>query len=206
KYVDPAEAPGYPVAYTAVTTGAEADKPSTLTMEVTAFDRQTLPESQFAVPEGYVEAKTLAELTAASKRSGVTRVGVVAVTSKVKDELALRELSQALVESLNEANVDAVALDATSAASAIDEARAKSCDYLLITDVTDIRKPSRGIVGRVSGARDFGAKVDYMLVAPGSTTPIASGSERSGASNVQVAVQTAPTAHRYATPMSQLGP
>lgn len=204
KYVEPAAPAGYPLAYTAVTTGDDG-KPSTMTMEVTGYEPQNLPESLFAVPEGYVQAKSLADLTSESKRSGVTRVGVVAVGSKVKDELSLGVLSQALVESLTEANVDAVALEASSAASAIDEARAKACDYLLITDVTDVRKPARGIVGRVSGARDFGAKVDFMLVAPGSTAPLLSGSERSGASNLQVAVKTAQTVSRYATPMGLLG-
>jgi hypothetical protein len=203
KYVDPPSPIGYPLAYTAVTTGDD-NKPSTMTMEVTGFDRQNLADSLFAVPDGYSQAKTLAELTAASKRTGVTRVGVVAVGSKVKDELSLQLLSEALVESLTAASIDAVALEASSAASAIDEARNKACDYVLVTDITDVRKPSRGIVGRVSGARDFGAKVDYLLLAPGSTAPMMSGSERSGTSNLQVAVKTAQLAYRYATPMGLL--
>lgn len=203
-YVDPAVPVGSPLSYTAVTVGDD-NKASTMTMEVTGYERVNLPESLFAVPEGYTEAKTLADLTAASKRSGVTRVGVVAVGSKVKDELSLQVLSQALLESLSEVNVDAVALEASSAASAIAEARAKACDYLLVTDVTDLRKPSKSIVGRVSGARDFGAKVDFMLTAPGAATPLLSGSERSGASNLQLAVKTAQTAYKYATPMGLLG-
>lgn len=204
KYVDPAQAAGYPIAYTAVVT-ADDNKTSTMAMEVTAIEYQTLPESLFAVPPEYTEARTLSDLTSAAKRAGVTRVGVVPVGSKVKDDLSLRALSEALVESLSEANVDAVALEASSGAEAIAEARAKACDYLLITDVTDVRRPARGVMGRVSGARDFGAKVDYMLVAPGSLAPLASGSERSGASNLQVAVKTAQTVSRYATPMGLLG-
>jgi hypothetical protein len=203
-YTDPAVKTGFPLAYTAITTGDD-NKPHPMTMEVTAFETQSLPASLFDVPDGYVQVKTLADLTAASKRAGVTRVGVVAVGSKVKDDLSLQTLTQALVESLSEASVDAVPLEASSAASAISDAREKSCDYLLITDVTDVRKPGRGIVGRVSGARDFGAKVDYMLVAPGSTAPFLSGSERSGTSNLQVAVKTAQTVSRYTTPMGLLG-
>ena len=195
---------GYPVAYTAVTTGADG-KPVTMTMEVTSIERQALPDSLFAVPEGYQEVKTLADLTATVKKAGNVRVGVVAVTTKTKEQLSLQDLSDALVVSLNDAGVDAVPLESTSAASAIDEARTKKVDYLLISDVTELRKPQRGVVGRVTGARDFGAKVDFMLVAPGAVSPALSSSERTGASNLQIAVKTAETAYKFATPMGLLG-
>jgi len=207
-YTDADATAGYPISYTAVTTasGAETDnKPITLTMEVTAFDRQTLPDSLFVVPDGYKEVKTLADLTATVKKAGNVRVGVVAVTTKLKEQLSLQELSDALVVSLNDADVDAVSLEATSAASAIEEARSKKVDYLLVTEVTDLRKPQRGLMGRVTGARDFGAKVDFMLVAPGAVSPALSSSERTGASNVQIAVKTAQTAYKFATPMGLLG-
>lgn len=207
-YNDADATAGYPISYTAVTTasGAETDnKPITLTMEVTSFDRQTLPDSLFVVPDGYKEVKTLADLTATVKKAGNVRVGVVAVTTKLKEQLSLQELSDALVVSLNDADVDAVSLEATSAASAIEEARSKKVDYLLVTEVTDLRKPQRGLMGRVTGARDFGAKVDFMLVAPGAVSPALSSSERTGASNMQIAVKTAQTAYKFATPMGLLG-
>jgi hypothetical protein len=214
-YTDADATAGYPVAYTAVTTGDDppspgnssgaSARPVTLTMEVTSFERQTLPESLFVAPDDYKEVKTLADLTATVKKAGNVRVGVVAVTTKLKEQLALQELSDALVVSLNDADVDAVSLEATSAASAIEEARLKKVDYLLVTEVTDLRKPQRGLVGRVTGARDFGAKVDFMLVAPGAVTPALSSSERTGASNMQIAVKTAQTAYKFATPMGLLG-
>ncbi len=195
---------GYPVSYTAVTTGDDG-KPVTMTMEVTSIEHQTLPDALFAVPDGYKEVKTLADLTETVKKSGNVRVGVVAVTTKLKEQLSLQELSDALVVSLNDADVDAVPLDATSAASAIEEARTKKVDYLLVTEVTELRKPQRGLVGRVTGARDFGAKVDFILVAPGAVSPALSSSERTGASNMQIAVKTAQTAYKFATPMGLLG-
>ena len=195
---------GYPVSYTAITTGDDS-KPLTLAMEVTSFERQTLPEVLFAAPDGYKEVKTLADLTATVKKAGNVRVGVVAVATKLKEQLSLQELSDALVVSLNDADVDAVPLEASSAASAIEEARIKKVDYLLVTEVTEVRKPQRGLMGRVTGARDFGAKVDFMLVAPGAVSPALSSSERTGASNMQLAVKTAQTAYRFATPMGLLG-
>jgi len=203
-YTDADATAGYPVAYTAVTTGDDG-KPVPLAMEVTAFERQTLAASLFEVPEGYKEVKTLADLTATVKKTGNVRVGVVAVSTKLKETLSLQELSDALVVSLNDADVDSVALEASSAASAIDEARAKKVDYLLVTEVTEVRKPQKGLVGRVTGARDFGAKVDFMLVAPGAVSPALSSSERTGASNAQIAVKTAQTAYKFATPMGLLG-
>jgi hypothetical protein len=203
-YADPDASAGFPIAYTTTTTGDDG-KTATTTMAVTAFDRMTLADTLFVQPDGYKEVKTLADLTATVKKSGSTRVGVVALTTKLKDQISLQELSDALVVSLNDADVDAVPLEATSAASAIEEARAKKVDYLLVTEVTDVRKPQRGIVGRVTGARDFGAKVDFLLVAPGAISPALSSSERSGASNVQIAVKTAQTAYKFATPMGLLG-
>jgi hypothetical protein len=176
-----------------------------MTMEVTAFEPQTLADKLFAVPDGFKEVKTLADLTAASKRTGSVRVGVVPITTKLKDEMSLQILSDALVVSMNDAAIDAVALEASSASAALSEARAKSVDYLLVAEVTEIRKPQRGLVGRVTGARDFGAKVDYLLMAPGSTNPTLSSSERSGASTLQSAVTTAKTVSRYMTPMGLLG-
>src|SRR4051812_2095512 len=195
---------GYPVSYTAVTTGSDG-KPVTMTMEVTSIERQSLPDSLFAVPDGYQEVKTLADLTATVKKAGNVRVGVVAVTTKAKEPVSLQDLSDALVVSLNDADVDSVPLEASSAASALDEARAKKVDYLLVTEVTEVRKPQRGLVGRVTGARDFGAKVDFLLVAPGAVSPALSSAERTGASNIQIAVKTAQTAYKFATPMGLLG-
>lgn len=211
-YADADATIGYPISYTAVTTGDDPPSPggsraaaARLTMEVTTFERQTLADSLFEVPEGYKEVKTLADLTATVKKTGNVRVGVVAVTTKLKETLSLQELSDALVVSLNDADVDSVPLEASSAASAIEEARAKKVDYLLVTEVTEVRKPQKGLVGRVTGAKDFGAKVDFMLVAPGAVSPALSSSERTGASNVQIAVKTAHTAYKFATPMGLLG-
>jgi hypothetical protein len=44
-----------------------------------------------------------------------------------------------------------------------------------------------------------------MLVAPGAVSPALSSSERTGASNMQIAVKTAETAYKFATPMGLLG-
>jgi hypothetical protein len=205
KYVDGDRASvGYPMAYTTVTT-TDDGKASTMTMEVTSFEKQTLNDSLFAVADDYKEVRTLADLTAGgTKRSGV-RVGVVPVTSKVQDTLSLQALGEALVVSLGDAKVDALAIEATTAAGAITEARENGVDYILMTEVTDLRKPARGVLARVSGQKDFGAKVDFLLVAPGAATPLLSSSERSGTTALQTAVTTAKNVQKYVTPMGLLG-
>jgi hypothetical protein len=195
---------GYPVAYSTVTTTDEA-KATTMTMEVTSFERQTLTDALFSVADDYKEVRTLAELTAGGPKRSGARVGVVPVTSKVQDTLSLQALGEALIVSLTDATVDAIAIQATTAAGAITEARENAVDYVLMTEVTDLRKPARGVIGRVSGQRDFGAKVDFLLVAPGAATPLLSSSERSGASALQTAVTTARTVQKYMTPFGLLG-
>jgi hypothetical protein len=204
KYVDGDRASvGYPVAYTTVT-ATDDGKVSTMTMEVTSFERQTLPDALFTVADDYKEVHTLTELTAGGPKRSGARVGVVPVTSQVRDTLSLQALGEALVVSLTDAKVDAVAIQATTAADAITEARENAVDFVLMTEVTDLRKPARGVIGRVSGQRDFGAKVDFLLVAPGAATPLLSSSERSGSSALQTAVTTARNAQKYLTPFGLL--
>lgn len=192
---------GYPLAYT-VTTVSDG-KPSVMTMSVAAWDRQKLADPLFAAPEGYTEVQTLAQLTA-DARTGIPRVGVMRIASKVKDTISLEALSEALVISLNEVGLDALMLDASSPAAALGEAREKSRDYVLTTQVVDVNKPAKGLRGRVTGSREFGARVEYVLTVPGAATPKVSGSGRSGASALKTAVTTARNVSRFITPFGLL--
>ena len=202
KYAETGPAAGYPLEYT-VTTSADGGKPSVMTMAVTALERQNLPDALFSTPDGYAEVKTLAELSA-DATAGVSKIGVMALTNKTRDKVSLDVLSNALVVSLGDTGLKTVLLEASSPAAALTEARAKSVDYVLITQVTDISKPSRGLMSKVGGSKEFGAKVDYVLTAPGSPTARLSSSERSGTSTVQSAVSTARTIARYTTPFGVL--
>lgn len=203
KYVHAGVSPvGYPLAYTVTTAGGDG-KPSVMTMAVTAWDRQTLPDALFSAPEGYTEVKTLAQLTADAP-SGIPRIGVMRLTSKVKDAIALEALSEALVISLDEAGVDAVLLDASSPAAALTEATEKSCDYVLVSQVVDLNKPAKGVLSRVTGSKEYGARVEYVLTTPGETKPRLSRSERSGTSTLQTAVTTTRNVSRYMTPFGLL--
>jgi hypothetical protein len=201
-YVDATTPVGYPLAYTVTTTTGE-NKPTVMTMSVTAWDRQKLSDTLFTAPEGYTEVKTLAQFTA-DARTGIPKVGVLRLTTKVKDEISLGALSEALAISLSEAGVDAFLLEATTPAAALTEARSKSADFILTSQVVDINRPSRGMLGRVTGSREFGARIDYVFTVPGAAAPRLSKSERSGASTLQTAVTTARNVSRYMTPFGLL--
>ncbi len=83
------------------------------------------------------------------------------------------------------------------------DAKTKDCDYLLETNVTELKKPGKSMLGKLSGtpSDQIGAKVDYTLVAPGLTKPALSGSERSGTSTLQTAVGAAKRVAQFVAPM-----
>ena len=209
EYVDPAGSPvGYPLSYTTTTTDDEG-KTSMMSMEVTAYAKSTLADSLFAVPEGYTAVPNLAQLSApadGSKRAGVIRTCAEPVTGKPDYELSLDALSDALVISLGDAGLDAVRLSARTPTDERAEIQSRACDYVLKTDISDVRKPGKGVLGRVSGTtQGYGAKVDFRMIAAGSSTAQLTGSERSGASTLKVAIGAAKTVSRYVTPLGLLG-
>ncbi|MEI6669577.1 MAG: hypothetical protein WCP29_15625 [Acidobacteriota bacterium] len=213
EYVDAASAPslGYPLAYTVATTVGEGKdvKRSTLSMEVTDLTRLTLADALFAVPDGYAAVPNLAQLGApadGTKRPGVTRACVASVASKAERDVSLDKLSDALVVSLGDAGLDAVRLSARAPADLRAETQSRECDYVLNTEIADVRKPGKGILGRVSGTTDgFGAKVDFKLIAAGGATPALSSSERSGGSTLKTVIGVAKVVSRYVTPIGLLG-
>jgi hypothetical protein len=203
KYVQVGSATAaYPLSYT-VKTSADNGPPTSMTMTVASLERVTLPDATFATPEGFDEVTTLADLTS-GPTSDAPKVGVLAITNKTKDAVSLRTLSEALSISLVDAGLNAAMLQATTPAAALTEARGKSLDFILITQVTEISKPAKGILGKVGGSKEYGAKVDYVLTAPGGATARLTGSERSGTSTLQSAVSTARTVARYVTPFGVL--
>ena len=199
KYVRPAAPVGFPLAYTMVTT-AGGDAPLTTTMEATEVKRIAADAALFDVPADYVEVKTAAQLAAdhkpgedGEKKPGTIRIGVAPVGNKTGQTLALKDLSEALVESLQEVQPDVVLLKSESPKEIETEAKARQVDYVLQDTVTDIKRPGKGMMGKLSGgsADEFSAKVDYALVAPGQPKPSIAGSEHSGTSLLRTTVNVA---------------
>jgi hypothetical protein len=191
---------GYPLDVT-TTIYTEDGKSFTTSTQVTDLSTTTLDAALFDVPDGYTEAKSYQELmgapsagsiaaqyrgasmpdrggsTGAKAASGV-RVGVVMVSNKTDASLATDSLQQSLVSRLS-GSVDAVPLTSSSPEAVTAEAKQKQCDYVLYTDVSDVKKPSTaakigGFIGRKSGAGSVGkveANINYRLFKIGAPTP-----------------------------------
>ncbi|HKF58351.1 MAG TPA: hypothetical protein VKJ45_23105 [Blastocatellia bacterium] len=192
---------GYPLDVT-TTIYTEDGKSFTTSAQVTDLSTTTLDAALFDVPDGYTEAKSYQELmgapsagsiaaqyrgasmpdrgesTGAKAASGV-RVGVVMVSNKTDASLATDSLQQSLVARLSGGNIDGVPLRSSSPEAVTAEAKQKQCDYVLYTDVSDVKKPSTaakigGFIGRKSGAGSAGkveANINYRLFKTGATTP-----------------------------------
>jgi hypothetical protein len=192
---------GYPLDVT-TTIYTDDGKTITTSTQVTDLSTTTLDAALFDVPDGYTEAKSYQELMGApsidsivrqrrgadtsdrgestgAKSAGGVRVGVVMVSNKTDASLATDSLQQILVSRISGGSVDVVALTSSSPEAVTGEAKEKQCDYVLYTDVSDVKKPSTaakigGLISRRSGAGSVGkveANINYRLFPTGATTP-----------------------------------
>ncbi|MGH9143194.1 MAG: hypothetical protein ACRD2I_18835, partial [Vicinamibacterales bacterium] len=187
---------------TTVTTTVEEGKDkdvSTATMEVADLRITSLEDTLFDVPPGYTEVKSYQELipsiahggsladavfgsladgtsTLAPKKPGVIRIGIVDPIDKSGRSMSVPMLRGGLLASLNRAPFEALPLSGTSPADLNQDAIGKACDFILVTDVAEVKtsKPNKlgGALRRVSGDANAAseihdARVDYKLYAVG---------------------------------------
>jgi hypothetical protein len=115
-----------------------------------------------------------------AKRAGVLRVGVIAPGNKTDKSVSVEALRASLIAELTAGGVEAVALDAASPGALAAEAQSKQCDFILYTDISALKQSTAnkigGFLGRATGASDvkerYEARVDYSLVAAGSSAPL----------------------------------
>jgi hypothetical protein len=208
-YVRPPASKAYPAGYTMVTTSG-TDAPITTKMEATDVKRTTIDPQQFEVPSDYIAVNSPVQLTldhrpgeAGVKKPGTIRVGIAPVANTSGQPVSTSELSQALLESLEETQTDVVPLKGKTLAEQSAEARTLECDYILTNAVSEMKRPGRGMLGKIGGANAdaLSAKVDYALVAPGAAKPMLASSEHSGTSMMQTAVGAAKRVSQYVMPM-----
>jgi len=209
KFVRPATAAGFPLAYTMVTT-AGSDAPVTTTMEAAEVKRLEADAASFDVPADYLEVKNAAQLTAdhrpdedGPKKPGTIRIGVAPVQNKTGETLPLQDFTEALAESLGAVQTDVVMLRSQSAKEIDAEAKTRQCDYVLRDTVTEVKKPGGkgGMFGKLTGGGDeYSAKVEYALVPAGGARPLATGSEHSGTSLLRKTVSAAERVTRIVAP------
>ncbi len=200
---------GYPVAYTMTATGG-TEKPAITTLATTSLKTLTLPTSSFELPDGYLEVKNATQLMAdhrpgeiVAKKPGVIRVGVAVINNKTDQPFDAALMSEALGESLSTSDLDIVAISGASSAAMAADAKTKDCDFVLETNVTELKKPGKSVLGKISGTSGdaISAKVDYTLVSPGLSKAALAGSERSGTSTLQTAVGAAKRVAQFVAPL-----
>ena len=173
------------------------------TNEVIDLSRQPLDSALFDVPSGYAQAMSQQELFgmpsiadavsgrtsdssssastsvsssgSVAKQPGAVRIGVAALNNKAGKQVSLDSLRAKLMGQLESAGFEPVALNGSSWMEADAEAKAKQCDFILLTDLTALKSSKvGGMFGRVTGvdtAAKTEAKVDFKLFAVGESSP-----------------------------------
>jgi hypothetical protein len=190
---------------TAITTttqdGKEKDV-TTMAVEVTDLQVTSLEAALFDVPAGYTEVKNYGELlpslsgggsladavfgsiadgtsTVAPKKPGVIRIGVLDPTNKSGKPMPSSMLRGGLISSLSKAPFEGVPVAGATPAELDRDASGKSCDFILVTDIAELKtsKPNKvgGMLKKVSGDANatgdvHDARVDYKLYAVGDQT------------------------------------
>jgi hypothetical protein len=195
---------GYPLIETMTLYGENGQVSFMTTKEVIELSRQPLDAALFDVPAGYTEAASSQELygmpsmaamiaqaqgqsgntdspspsTASgpvAKKPGSILIGVAQLNNKAGRPVALDSLRARLMGQITNAGFEAVALNATSQAEADAEAKAKQCDFIVLTDIAALKMNKLGgMFGQVTGVGGVGkteAKIEFKLFAVGEGSP-----------------------------------
>lgn len=196
----------------------DAFETSVTTMEVTALETKTVEPTFFDIPAGYTEVTSMAALLSASdalpatavsdalsdallgsvadgtrsvapKAAGITRVGLAPLANTSGRELSTSSLNYSLAASLGKAPYESVPLVGTTPAELESDARAKGCDYILTSTLTELKasKPGKagGLLKKVTGdvtpgGENHDARVEYKLFAIAGNAGSASSASSAG--------------------------
>lgn len=192
--------PGFPVkiATTTVIGTGEQQETMTTSSEVTSLEVTRLDSSLFEIPEGYEEAKSNAELMpalaqgaslsstvfgstadgtseAAPKATGTTRIGVLEPANRTDRTLPLQMIRDELVSRFRKAPFEALPLAGDQVAAAGESAARLECDYVLRTEVVEVKssRPNkmgsmlRSVAGDAPPSERHDARVEYKVYAVG---------------------------------------
>jgi hypothetical protein len=178
--------------------GKEKDL-ATMAMEVTDLKVTSLEPALFDVPPGYTEVQNYQELlpalssggsladavfgslsdgtsTVAPKKPGVIRIGIVDPTNKSGRTMSTQMLRSGLMGSLARKPFEALPVTGGTPADLDRDAREKACDFILISEIAELKTSKPGKVGgmlkKVSGDANaqneiHDARVEYKLYAVG---------------------------------------
>ena len=189
---------GFPMTYTTTTEGADGKPVVVMQMEVTEFEVTNLDAALFEIPEGLTVASNTRDLAkavsdaneaqlasraassnAAPKKPGVTRVGVPELANKTEQNVDTRALGTPLIAELAEQKMEGVPLAAAPQAEMHAYAKDLGCDFLLVSQITELKASKPGRIGRMikasageSTAKDVTeAKLTLQLVPVGGAKP-----------------------------------
>jgi hypothetical protein len=208
-YVRPSSSMVYPVSY-AMTVTSGGDAPVTSKMEATDVKRTTAEAQQFDVPADYMEVGSAALLALdhrpgddGPKKTGALRIGVAPLTNGSGQSVSVGDLTDALISSLEESGTNAILLKGSTPAQLAADCRARSCDYILTNAVSEMKRPGKGMLGKIAGTSSeaLSAKIDYQLLVPGAPKPLVSASEHSGTSMFQTTVGAAKRVSQFVLPI-----
>jgi hypothetical protein len=191
---------GFPVKMTTVTTTGEGKNVESMTtsQEVTALEITRLERALFDVPADFTEGSaaeivptianggSLSEAlfgstadgtsTAAPKRAGVTRIGVLQPINKTdNDAAAAHSLRDELVAKFNKAGFDAIPLAGSSASAIEQDAARQEVDFVMVSEIVEAKSSKPGKLGGMmkftgSAPKDsHEVKIDYKLFPISST-------------------------------------
>ena len=187
---------------TAITTTTEAGKEqdvTTMAVEVTDLQVTSLDKALFDAPADYTEVTSYQQLlpslsgggsladavfgsiadgssTVAPKKAGIIRIGIVEPLNKSGRTMSTPRLRRGLMASLSKAPFEAVPIGGASAADLERDASDKACDFILVSEIAELKssKPNKvgGMLRRASGDANAAteihdARVDYKLYAIG---------------------------------------
>jgi hypothetical protein len=207
---------GYAVSETTTMYGPNGAVTFTAQKEVIDLSRDTLDPALFDIPAGYTEAQSAQELygmpsmgavtganvpdtssAADAKSAGTIRIGVAPINNKTDKTVSTDTLRERLIGEIQSAGLEAVPLNALTQMAADAEARAKQCDFILLTDISALKSPKvGGMFGRISGVSGAGksdSRVDFKLFAIGENSPrlqsSATGKEEGDEASAGVAIE-----------------
>ena len=202
---------GFPVKLITATTTGEGNRAETMTtqQEVTALEITRLDRALFEVPADFSEANSTAEIvpavargeslnealfgstadgtsSAAPKKPGVIRFGILQPVNKTTREIAVAGLREDLVSKFKRSGYEALALAGSSASAIEQDAARLNCDYIVLAEIVEAKtsKPGRlsGLTKMTGGGPpkdSHEVKIDYKLFTVTATqSPAASGNAK----------------------------
>lgn len=175
---------------------------TTMSMEVTDLKVTSLDNALFDVPPGYAEVKNYKALlpsianggsladavfgsitdgtsSVAPKNPGVIRIGIVNPTNKSGREVSDPTLIGSLLAAFTKKPFEGLPVSGATAAELDRDGAAKACDYILVSEIAELKtsKPNKvgGMLRKVSGDANapteiHEARIDYKLYAVGDPT------------------------------------